>query len=102
MGDNGFLKRNFFKSFAYDKPAVTIFVFDWRDWTKRVPVGEQFDWKDHEAIVLEQVKQHSAVWMKDLSVPSKYMIIILFPLALPGQPVSYNVDQCMTSFRRAV
>ena len=39
--------------------------------------------------------------MKDLSVPSKYMIIILLPLPVPGQPVSYNMDQCMASFRRA-
>ena len=36
-------------------------------------------------------------------MPSKYMIIILFPQAQPGHSqISYNIDQCMTSFRRAV
>jgi len=31
------------------------------------------------------------------------MIIILFPQAQPGHSnISYNIDQCMTSFRRAV
>ena len=53
LNDTGFLKRNFFKSFVYNKPAVTIFIFDWRDWAKRVPAGEVFEWKDHEAVVLE-------------------------------------------------
>jgi hypothetical protein len=34
----GYLKSNFFKSFSYHKPALTIFVFDWREMKK-------FDWK---------------------------------------------------------
>ena len=55
----GYLKRNFFTSLAYNKPAVTIFVFDWRDWAKHVPAGETFDWKEHETLVLEQIRAHS-------------------------------------------
>ena len=51
--DVGYLKRNFFTSLAYNKPAVTIFVFDWRDWAKYVPAGETFDWKEHETLVLD-------------------------------------------------
>ena len=98
----GFLKRNFFTSLAYNKPAVTIFVFDWRDWSKYVPAGEVFDWKEHEALILQQIKNHSDDWLRDLSVPSKYMIIVLFPQAQPGVPVTYNIDQCMQSFRKAV
>ena len=49
----GYLKRNFFTSLTYNKPAVTIFVFDWRDWAKYVPTNEVFDWKDHETLVLQ-------------------------------------------------
>lgn len=49
----GYLKRNFYSSLGYNKPAVTIFVFDWRDWAKYVPAGEQFDWKEHETLVLQ-------------------------------------------------
>lgn len=55
----GYLKRNFFNSLTYNKPAVTIFVFDWRDWAKYVPAGEVFDWKEHETLVLEQIRAHS-------------------------------------------
>ena len=60
--DTGYLKRNFFTSLAYNKPAVTMFVFDWRDWAKYVPSDEQFDWKEHETLVLDQIRAHSAQW----------------------------------------
>ena len=60
--DTGYLKRNFFTSLAYNKPAVTLFVFDWRDWAKYVPSDEQFDWKEHETLVLEQIRAHSTQW----------------------------------------
>jgi len=46
--NDGFLKGNFFSALAYNKPALTIFVFDWRDWAKNMPAGEVFDWKEHE------------------------------------------------------
>ena len=92
QSEMGYLKRNFFTSFAYNKPAVTIFVFDWRDWAKYVPAGETFDWKEHETLVLQQIKQHSQEWMNDLSVPSKYMIIILFPQPVGAREVGFNVD----------
>lgn len=48
----GYLKQNFFRSFSEYKPAVTIFIYDWRDWGKIHPPDEQFDWKSHETLVL--------------------------------------------------
>ena len=49
----GYLKGNFFKSFGENKPAVTIFIYDWRNWSKIHPADEQFDWKSHENLVLD-------------------------------------------------
>ena len=49
----GYLKGNFFKSFSENKPAVTVFIYDWRNWSKIHPADEQFDWKSHENLVLD-------------------------------------------------
>ena len=84
----GYLKQNFFKSFFENKPAVTVFVYDWRDWSKFHPSDEQFIWKDHEELVLAQIKAHSDTWLKDISVPPKYMIIVLFPLNSNGTEIT--------------
>ena len=94
----GYLKQSFFRSFNEHKPAVTIFLFDWRDWQTMHPPNEKFDWPSHENLVLRTIKEHSDQWLKDLSVPPKYMIMILFPL--PGDGI--NIDECRSSFKRAV
>lgn len=100
----GYLKQNFFKSFFENKPAVTVFVYDWRDWSKFHPSDEQFIWKDHEELVLAQIKAHSDTWLKDISVPPKYMIIVLFPLNSNGTEITSKekMTQWQQSFKLAV
>jgi hypothetical protein len=36
----GYIKSNFFNSFGYQKPAVTLFIFNWKDFAEPV-----FDWR---------------------------------------------------------
>ena len=98
----GYLKQNFFKSFNENKPAVTIFIYDWRNWSKIHPPDEQFDWKSHETLVLEQIRDHSEKWLKDISVPPKYVIMILFPLSQDGREMTTNIEECRSSFKKAV
>lgn len=95
----GYIKQDFFDDLGSTKPAVTIFLFDWRKWAESHPKTEVFDWKAHEALILNSVKQHGDAWQRDLSVPSKFMIIILLPTGLP-QPV--NLEEIRTSFKKAV
>jgi len=91
LGEIGYLKNSFFNSFGFHKPAVTIFIFDLRKSTG------QFDWKIHESNILSKIKDHGDKWQINNSIPSKYMIIIMFPL-IEG----LNVEECRNSFKKAM
>ena len=62
LQDQGYLKKNFFSSLCYNKPAVTIFIFDWRDWARFHPEDEEFEWRVHEQLILDQIRAHSETW----------------------------------------
>lgn len=89
-GEIGYLKQNFFTSFGYTKPALTIFVFDYRTVTS-------MDWKVEESKILGQIKEHSEKWQTNITVPSKYMLIFMFP-NLEG----LSVEECRNSFKKSV
>lgn len=88
--DIGFIKTTFFSNFGYHKPAVTIFVFDFRE----IKEGEIWDWPQIEATVLAQIKNHSDHWNKEASVPSKYVTIFLFPTG----NLNVNIEECRKSY----
>lgn len=86
VSDIGYIKASFFNNLGFNKPAVTLFIFDYRDFSKE----EVWDWRLIETSILGKVKNHSDHWQKDLSVPSKYVLIILFPLNVDG----VNPEDC--------
>lgn len=74
--ESGYIRTQFFSNLGYDKPAVTIFVFDLRDYFSS---GQNWDWQQIEREALFQIKKHTDMWQADLSVPSKYTVIFLLP-----------------------
>lgn len=46
--DLGYIKTSFFTNFGFNKPAVTIFIFDFREHKKEEP----WDWKQAETAIL--------------------------------------------------
>lgn len=89
------IKASFFSNVGYYKPAVTIFVFDYRE----RKTDESWDWTEIEKDVLAQVKVHSQNWQTGLSVHSKYIVIFLLPKV---QSSYYNIDQCRAQFHQTV
>lgn len=57
--DIGYLRNCFFSNLGYDKPAVTIFTFDLRDYFSS---GQQWDWAQIESLAIIQIKKHSDLW----------------------------------------
>lgn len=53
----GYIKTNFFNSFGYQKPSVTMFVFNWKDYQEPI-----FDWRVQETHIIEMLKKHSESW----------------------------------------
>lgn len=50
-----------------------------------------------EQIAISQIKTHSETWQKDLSVLSKYVIIFLIPVSVPG----VNIEECNKQFKQS-
>lgn len=85
----GYLTVSFFNNFGYEKPAVTIFVFDTRS-------QKDFDWSQIEQLSILQMHYHSEHWQQGRSVASKYVIIYLVPESL----TQYQINQYQQSFKR--
>lgn len=69
-----------------------MFVFDYRSFK------DTWDWRQIEFTILAQLRNHSEHWQKDLSVTSKFVLLILLPANIDG----VNPAEHRKSFKNAL
>jgi hypothetical protein len=94
VSEIGYIKTSFFTNFGFNKPAVTLFIFDFRDFKKE----DTWDWRQIEATIIAKVRNHSDHWQKDLIVAGKYVLLILLPSNIDG----VSVLEHRSSFKKAI